>query len=152
MSTGAYLAEALAAEGRHVEDWMFEGAPWILTRGSPRLKKALRVGLLHACHRLYCEERAALDLPHLLDAGWEHSRNPIDIVNPSEEALDMLLALRERIDGHKPTRDLYGPTVELRRQRKAMLSDPPSGPVLVIEPLGIPLVWTVAKGWPPGLR
>lgn len=132
---------------------------WVARHGSPRLKKAQLAGLLDACFRLYCEERVALELPQLLSAGWELARDAVEIVNPSEEALDMLLALRERMREHKAVRDRFGDTVELRRQRgqsayssTGVPISTGAGPVLYIEPLGIPLVWAVARGWPPGLR
>lgn len=71
-------------------------AAWVEEHGSERLRKALRLGLLGQSLGVYKTERLALECPGYvwMDPAWSCS----PILNPKEEALDLLEMERERFE------------------------------------------------------
>jgi hypothetical protein len=69
---------------------------WVQQNGSPRLRKALETNLLRSAMGVYRDERLAQERPH---GGWRWLPPDLElksIVNPTEEALDALLAARDQ--------------------------------------------------------
>lgn len=85
--------KALAAERAAKKERLREvREAWVRKFGSARLQKALATGLLGQSLGVYRDERLALELP-LWE--WKKGRKQGEILNPSEDALDLLLHLRE---------------------------------------------------------
>lgn len=89
----ARKAAAEEAVKREIEEERAAVAAWVQEHGSERLKKCAEAGMLDNCIGVYRAERLAKEIGP--NARWDSDRYEDDGVrNPSEAALDQLLALR----------------------------------------------------------
>ena len=82
-----------AEQDRRIEAAIIEDTEWIHAYGSTRLQKAVAAGMLYDCASILRDERLAMDRPGWT---WASEMETDDIRNPSESALDALLAAREK--------------------------------------------------------
>jgi len=80
-----------AEQDRRIEAAIIEDTEWIHAYGSTRLQKAVAAGMLYDCASILRDERLAMDRPGWT---WASEMETDDIRNPSESALDALLAAR----------------------------------------------------------